>query len=178
MKTTSSVSIMTTTPTVINTNVNVIRISSCPRLKHALKVKKYNICDIYFTYLFLSAKKIEEDSPKYQILPYILLMIPVSILICLLLLCVRLSYVLISVKNKENEYDEVQELPQMPEMQDNSRGTLFEPKKVNILETSLQLSTVEEGEEDEEAEELDGIVVDTTESNTEDGKGIYHISLS
>lgn len=100
-------------------------------------------------------------------------MIPVSILICLLLLCVRLSYVLISVKNKENEYDEVQELPQMPEMRDNSRGTLFEPKKVNILETSLQLSTVEEGEEDEEAEELDGIVVDTIESNTEDGKGIY-----
>ena len=122
--------------------------------------------------MFSSAKKVEEESPKHQILPYILLMIPLSVLICLVLLCVRLSYVLIVDSSKENEYDEVQELPnphlEMPEVRDNSRR----PSKGNILETSLQLSTVDEGDEEEKEEEMDVIVVDTTEpTNKESNYG-------
>ena len=102
-------------------------------------------------------------------------MIPLSVLICLLLLCIRLSYVLILDNSKENEYDEVQELPnphlEMPEMQNNSRRHSCETSKGNILETSLQLSTVDEGDEDENEGEMDIIVVDKAKQMEESGDG-------
>ena len=136
--------------------------------------------------LFSLAKKVEEESRKHQILPYILLMIPLSVLICLLLLCVRLSYVLILDNSKENEYDEVQELPnphlEMPEMQHNSRRPSCETNKENILETSLQLSTVDEGDEDANEEEMNVIVVDKTEpikesSDDEKGENYFYYQI-